>query len=84
MKYVIGIALVAILVFVLMFHVVPTDNGRFLVIPKENPSFAYTVVSVDDFLDQWNTMPAYERLQSGPMIYLRSELTKRKLIEPKN
>jgi hypothetical protein len=78
----IGVLAVAVLAGALLFHFVETDAGT-VIIPKENMTLAYTVISVDDFLDEWNGMAAYERLQDdGPLSYLKKELTKRHIIGP--
>ena len=81
MKYVVGVAMVSLVGFLMMFHVITgVDEKGTVVIAKQNASFAYTVMSVNEFLERWNAMLSHEKLQPGTMIYLKGELLRRKVI----
>jgi hypothetical protein len=81
-KWVVVIVVVAVLMFCLMFHVVSNDDGERIIIAKQSPSFAYTFISLDEFLERWNGMTVIEKTQPGAMPYLKYELTWRKMIGP--
>jgi hypothetical protein len=68
------IAVAALLLFLLSFHIVSYD-GRLAVFPKQGLTFADTVVDVDQVIAQYNTRSLVERLRGeGVNEYLINKL----------